>query len=78
ITIIVIGSLFVKDAFSISFQGASPINLYEIILIVVLLIGTAITILAKSRLTAIIGLGTVGYTVALFFVIFNAPDLALT
>jgi len=47
-------------------------------LIVVLLIGTAITILAKSRLTAIIGLGTVGYTVALFFVIFNAPDLALT
>jgi multicomponent Na+:H+ antiporter subunit A len=78
ITVIVIGSLFMKDAFSISFKGASPINLYEIILIVVLLIGTAITILAKSRLTAIIGLGTVGYTVALFFVIFNAPDLALT
>ncbi|TBV85050.1 Na+/H+ antiporter subunit A [Lysinibacillus sp. 1 U-2021] len=78
ITIIVIGSLFVKDAFNISFQGASPINLYEIILIIVLLIGTGITILAKSRLTAIIGLGTVGYTVALFFVIFNAPDLALT
>ncbi|HBT72120.1 MAG TPA: Na+/H+ antiporter subunit A, partial [Lysinibacillus sp.] len=78
IAIIVIGSLFVKDAFSLSFQGASPIRPYEIILIVVLLIGTAITILAKSRLTAIIGLGAVGYTVALFFVIFNAPDLALT
>ncbi|WCH50085.1 Na+/H+ antiporter subunit A [Lysinibacillus sp. OF-1] len=78
IAIIVIGSLFVKDAFSLSFQGTSPIRPYEIILIVVLLIGTAITILAKSRLTAIIGLGAVGYTVALFFVIFNAPDLALT
>lgn len=78
IAIIVIGSLFVKDAFSLSFQGTSPIRPYEIILIVVLLIGTSITILAKSRLTAIIGLGAVGYTVALFFVIFNAPDLALT
>jgi len=78
IAIIVIGSLFVKDAFSISFEETSPIKPYEIILILVLLIGTAITILAKSRLTAIIGLGAVGYTVALFFVIFNAPDLALT
>jgi len=78
IAIIVIGSLFVKNAFSLSFQGTAPIRPYEIILVVVLLIGTAITILAKSRLTAIIGLGSVGYTVALFFVIFNAPDLALT
>ncbi|GAA3345352.1 Na+/H+ antiporter subunit A [Lysinibacillus fusiformis] len=78
IAVIVIGSLFVKNAFSLSFQGTAPIRPYEIILVVVLLIGTAITILAKSRLTAIIGLGSVGYTVALFFVIFNAPDLALT
>jgi len=78
IAIIVIGSLFVKNAFSFSFQETAPIKPYEIILVVVLLIGTAITILAKSRLTAIIGLGSVGYTVALFFVIFNAPDLALT
>jgi len=78
IAAIVIGSLFVKNAFTVSFQDISPIRPYEIILVVVLVIGTAITILAKSRLTAIIGLGAVGYTVALFFVIFNAPDLALT
>ena len=78
IAAIVIGSLFVKNAFTVSFQDISPIRPYEIILVVVLVIGTAMTILAKSRLTAIIGLGAVGYTVALFFVIFNAPDLALT
>ncbi|WP_107924118.1 Na+/H+ antiporter subunit A [Lysinibacillus parviboronicapiens] len=78
IVAIVLGTLFVKDAFSISFEGAAPIRSYQIILIIVLVIGTATTILAKSRLTAIIGLGSVGYTVALFFVIFNAPDLALT
>ena len=43
------------------------------------LLGSILTILfSKSRLTAIIALGAVGYSVALFFVIFRAPDLALT
>ena len=32
----------------------------------------------KQGLAAIIALGAVGYSVALFFVIFKAPDLALT
>ena len=78
IAVIVIGTLFVKDAFTFSFEGTAPIHLYGVILIFVMISGTCITLFAKSRLTAIIGLGTVGYTVALFFVIFNAPDLALT
>lgn len=78
ISVIVITTLFVTDAFSFSFEGTAPIRLYEIILIIVLVIGVVTTLIAKSRLTAIIGLGSVGYTVALFFVIFNAPDLALT
>ncbi|MGM9950129.1 MAG: Na+/H+ antiporter subunit A [Lysinibacillus sp.] len=75
---IVIGTLFIKDAFAISFENVSAIKLYDITLIIVLVIGTLTTLFAKSRITAIIGLGAVGYTVALFFVIFNAPDLALT
>ncbi len=75
---IVIGTLFIKDAFRLSFESVSPIALYDVILIVVLVIGTLTTLFAKTRITAIIGLGAVGYTVALFFVIFNAPDLALT
>lgn len=78
VSVIVIGTLFIKNAFIVSFDGAAPIEIYEIILIVVLVIGVLVTLLAKSRLTAIIGLGAVGYTVSLFFVIFNAPDLALT
>ena len=32
----------------------------------------------KSRMTSIILLGAVGYTVSLFYVLFRAPDLALT
>ncbi|WP_332648975.1 Na+/H+ antiporter subunit A [Lysinibacillus sp. 54212] len=75
---IVIGTLFIKDAFQLSFVNSTPIKLYEITIIIVLVIGTLTTLFAKTRITAIVGLGAVGYTVALFFVIFNAPDLALT
>ena len=75
---IVIATLFIKDAFVVSFENVSPITVYEVTLIIVLIIGTITTLFAKSRITAIVGLGAVGYTVALFFVIFNAPDLALT
>jgi multicomponent Na+:H+ antiporter subunit A len=35
-------------------------------------------VLAKSRLAAIAALGVVGYSVALIFVLFGAPDLAMT
>ncbi|KGR78142.1 Na+/H+ antiporter subunit A [Ureibacillus manganicus] len=78
IPVIVIGTLIVKNAFAFKFEGSSPIHLYEIILILVLVIGTITTVFARSRITSIIALGAVGYTVSLFFVIFNAPDLALT
>ncbi|MFJ8236841.1 Na+/H+ antiporter subunit A [Ureibacillus sp. NPDC094379] len=75
---LVIGTLFIKDAFVVSFENASPIHVYQIILIIALVIGTITTVFAKSRITSIVALGAVGYTVSLFFVIFNAPDLALT
>jgi len=78
IAIIVIATLFIQDAFKVSFEGASPIRVYQIILIIVLVIGTIATVFAKSRITSIVALGLVGYTVSLFFVMFNAPDLALT
>lgn len=78
ISLIVIGTLFYKNAFKLSFKDAAPIELYQLILIIVLVLGTLTTLIARSRITAIVGLGAVGYTVALFFVMFNAPDLALT
>jgi multicomponent Na+:H+ antiporter subunit A len=71
-------SLFGKDAFRLEFGNIAPIGLYEIILAFALVIGSISILFAKSRLTAIILLGAVGYTVSLFFVLFRAPDLALT
>ncbi len=71
-------SIVRKDAFSFTTEGMAPIGLYEVVLGIIIF-GASITILvAKSRLTSIIALGAIGYTVALFFVLLRAPDLVLT
>ncbi|MFJ5964731.1 Na+/H+ antiporter subunit A [Bacillus sp. NPDC093026] len=77
--IIVLGSVMVyQQAFSFNTRQAAPIGTYEAILSFVMVAATITTVFARSRLTAIIALGVMGYTLSLFFVIFRAPDLALT
>jgi multicomponent Na+:H+ antiporter subunit A len=71
-------SLFQKNAFLLDIGNLAPIGFYELILALALVIGSISILFAKSRLTSIIILGAVGYTVSLFFVLFRAPDLALT
>lgn len=77
--IIVIGGvMFYQQAFSFQTDQAASIGTYEVILSLVMVAVTIATVFASSRLTAIIALGVMGYTLSLFFVIFRAPDLALT
>ena len=56
----------------------SAVSVYGVLTAIILVIAVVMVLLAKTRLSAIIALGAVGYSVALFFVIFKAPDLALT
>ena len=49
-----------------------------VITVVIMIAATILAVTAKSRLTALIALGTVGYGVALIFSLFSAPDLAIT
>jgi multicomponent Na+:H+ antiporter subunit A len=77
--ILILGyTLYKKDAFLIDTANVSSIGFYEIVLSLLIVVATITILFAKSRLTSIILLGAVGYTVALFFVVFRAPDLALT
>ncbi|MGG0464363.1 Na+/H+ antiporter subunit A [Priestia aryabhattai] len=78
IGILILVTLFSQNAFAIDLKDTASIGVYEAILAVVMVAATITTLLAKSRLTAIISLGVVGYTLSLFFVLFRAPDLALT
>ncbi len=74
--------LYRLKAFTFDFREAlaqsAEIGMYELVLSIVL-VGAAIFLLfTASRLAAIISVGAIGYIIALFFVIFRAPDLALT
>ncbi|MFD1031989.1 Na+/H+ antiporter subunit A [Metaplanococcus flavidus] len=78
LVIIVLGTFVLNEAFAIDMNNVAPVGLYEVVIMFALLGSTLTILFSKSRLTAIIALGAVGYSVALFFVIFRAPDLALT
>lgn len=56
----------------------SPITIYEVVISLILIFGVFLTILTPSRLTAVVGTSVIGYCICLFFVIYSAPDLALT
>lgn len=71
-------SILKKDAFIIDTSNVAPIGVYEIVLSLIVVSASLTIIMAKSRLTSIIALGAIGYTVALFFLLFRAPDLVLT
>jgi multicomponent Na+:H+ antiporter subunit A len=60
------------------YSDFAPISIYEAVIIIVLVISVIAIPFTKSRMMAIILTGAAGYMVTLFFVIFQAPDLALT
>lgn len=60
------------------FAGFAPMSLYEAVVIFALIVSVIAVPFARTRMMAIILTGTSGYMVTLFFVIFRAPDLALT
>lgn len=51
---------------------------HEIVIALVLVGATIAAVRARSRLVAVVALGGVGYGVALIFLLFSAPDLAMT
>ncbi len=71
------GTFFYKS--SNPFNFTSPqIAVYEIMVVLAIILGTAISIFSSSRLTAIVGLGVVGFGITIIFILFGAPDLAIT
>jgi multicomponent Na+:H+ antiporter subunit A len=50
----------------------------EIVIGLVMITATYSSVRAKTRLAAIISVGVVGYSVALIFIMYSAPDLAMT
>lgn len=77
LTIFSIVTMF-RTGLNLSLTDLAPIGIQEVILVVVILVSLGIIMITKSRMVSIIMLGAVGFSMALFFVFFRAPDLALT
>ncbi len=80
LTFIFLGSLTLMlfvDLGSISLN-LSDIHTYEVLIVVVILLAAYFAIRSKSVLASIASLGITGYGIAILFVFYGAPDLALT
>lgn len=83
ITLIIYIALNIYGLAIVGIPELYQIDVYEyhifhiILLLTVMIIGIAL-IFIRQRLTMVILTGGIGYTVALFFILMRAPDLALT
>lgn len=76
---LLIGVALIKlNAFSFNLENDTPIGIFQWMIAITIMIAGISMIITSSRLTAIVINGYIGFTIALFFVLFRAPDLALT
>lgn len=76
--VMTLGVMFYTGAFSFDMSNDTSISAFEWILASIMLVAGIAILFAKNRLTAILFNGVLGFSIALFFVLFRAPDLALT
>jgi multicomponent Na+:H+ antiporter subunit A len=77
-TIVLVGyTLLTRHGIALPTNQA-PILIYEGLAAGIILLGVFGAVTLRSRLGAVASLGVVGYGVALIFVLFGAPDLAMT
>ncbi|WP_151736914.1 Na+/H+ antiporter subunit A [Paenibacillus tengchongensis] len=67
-----------EPGISFGMKQYAPLSIYELAVVLVMLLAAFGIPFAKSRVNAILFTGCVGYMVTLLFVLFRAPDLALT
>jgi multicomponent Na+:H+ antiporter subunit A len=70
--------LATSDSIYFGLSNPADVSVYEALLIGAMLVAAIAVPMARSRMSAIIFTGAVGYLATLFFVLFRAPDLALT
>lgn len=70
-------TMFAHVGFHLSIN-LSDVSFYEWTLAALLVAGSLTAILARSRLAMVIAIGVVGYSIALIYIIYSAPDVAIT
>lgn len=82
ITVITLSAMFVvsfaRAEMALDFSRLSPVNLPLALLCILVILAAMAATMTSSRLGAVAAMGVVGFSVALFFIFFGAPDLAMT
>ncbi|MCJ8163652.1 DUF4040 domain-containing protein [Pontibacter sp. E15-1] len=60
------------------FYMLQSLRLYEVVLFILVVSALLLLLNTRSRLTSIVVMGLVGYSAALFYILFGAPDVAAT
>ena len=79
------GTAFVTFAVTLLMRGAPipafdwpDIEIWDWLVFLLVLMGAGLTVVTNSRITAIAGLGVVGIGMAMIFILYSAPDVAIT
>jgi multicomponent Na+:H+ antiporter subunit A len=56
----------------------SDLRIYEVVMVLLIIIAFYIIITSKSRLTTLVAMGVMGYGIAIMFLFYGAPDVAMT
>ncbi|GAK06401.1 LOW QUALITY PROTEIN: Na(+) H(+) antiporter subunit A [Geomicrobium sp. JCM 19038] len=75
---LVMYTMFKFDAFGLNLAGMSEITVYEAILVLFFIVSVLAIPFIQQRVAAVAVLALSGFYIALFFVIFRAPDVAMT
>lgn len=77
--ILAIGGIFIfTEAYYFTLPENAPVSNFEWLVILSMMIAGITILFAKSRLTAIVLNSILGFGISILFVLFRAPDLALT
>ncbi|NIK11301.1 Na+/H+ antiporter subunit A [Alkalibacillus almallahensis] len=78
ITVIVAGVLVKTNGINFDMAETASITTTEVIVTLLIAVAAIATIFARNRIAIILIVGVVGYGLAILFVLYRAPDLALT
>ncbi|TVR75072.1 MAG: putative monovalent cation/H+ antiporter subunit A [Sphaerobacteraceae bacterium] len=80
IVVLVVSAIYPLMAYgNIQLAGdLSDVRIYEWVVVAIVLMSAIMAVRAQSRLAAVAALGIVGYGVATIYILYGAPDLAMT
>jgi len=75
---LLIYKLWQSGPIQIDFENLTPLTIYEVAVVIILLGALVIVIATPSRLTSVVAMSVIGYCICLMYVFYSAPDLAMT